>query len=91
MPYYPVTLDVERARWWLTKNHPTWECRGLAELLHDYSLTVLQPKPVDPRKEKITKEQFEKLSVGIKELSESDINDGALEDQECGSGSCPVK
>lgn len=57
MPYYPVTLDVERARRWLGLYHPYRECRDLAELIHDYSLTVVPPyfppKPVDPRREEI--------------------------------------
>ena len=49
------TLDVDRAREWLVRHHPMRECRDLAEILHDYSLTVFQPAPVDPRKEKIVK------------------------------------
>lgn len=61
-PYYPVTLDVERARKWLGLYHPYRECRDLAELLHDYSLTVVPPyfppKPVDPRREKVIDSEF---------------------------------
>lgn len=35
------TLDVGRAYGWLVTNHPTEASRRMAELLHDYSLTVL--------------------------------------------------
>jgi len=35
-----MTLDVDNARRWLVENHPHEECRHLAELLHDYSLSV---------------------------------------------------
>lgn len=38
---FSKTLDVDRARWWLVKNHPNDECRHLAELLHDYALSVV--------------------------------------------------
>lgn len=40
----PKTLDVERATRWLVENHPRQECRNLAEILHDYSLSVTEIK-----------------------------------------------
>jgi ribonucleoside-triphosphate reductase len=42
-------------------------------------------------KETITKEQFEKLSEGIKPIDVERIGEGELESQECAGGVCPVK
>ena len=43
-------------------------------------------------KEKISKEQYEKLSSKIKPIREEDIGDGELADSmECEGGACPVK
>lgn len=44
LPKPPKTLDVDRARGWLIDNHPEEECRHLAELLHDYALSVTETK-----------------------------------------------
>jgi ribonucleoside-triphosphate reductase len=42
-------------------------------------------------KEKITEQQYERLSSRVKTISFSDIGDGDLESQECAGGVCPVK
>lgn len=40
----PNTLDVRRAAAWLEKNHPNESSRHIAELLHDYSLSIEGPQ-----------------------------------------------
>ncbi len=43
-------------------------------------------------KEKITKEQYEKLSAKIKPINDDGIGEGELESSmECEGGACPVK
>ena len=75
--------DIPKLKAWLADNLKS--LKTISFLCHDDHGFKQAPK------EKITKEQFEKLSAGIKELSESDINDGALESLECEGGLCPVK
>jgi hypothetical protein len=75
--------DIPKLKAWLADNLKN--LKTISFLCHDDHGFKQAPK------EKITKEQFEKLSAGIKELSESDINDGALESLECAGGVCPVK
>jgi ribonucleoside-triphosphate reductase len=46
---------------------------------------------VQAPKEKITQEQYEKLSASVKPIDEERIGEGKLEDLECAGGVCPVK
>lgn len=80
---YYQKQDIPKLKAWLADNLKS--LKTISFLCHDDHGFKQAPK------EKITKEQFEKLSSGIKELSEADINDGSLESMECSSGVCPVK
>jgi hypothetical protein len=42
-------------------------------------------------KEKISKEQFQRLSSRVKAIDFDQIAEGDLESQECVSGACPIR
>lgn len=76
--------EIDQLKTWLSENLKY--LKTISFLCHSDHGFLQAPK------EKITKEQYEKLSEKIKSINDNGVGDGELEDSmECAGGACPVK